>query len=125
MEKLVELVYYYNSHLEKGIIWIWLTTSIKEDGKEVHFDKEKEIRKYENYIISKKYWFIERLVKNDKIKSDGIKPREDLVKEIQIVDFKTGKTLWWKNQYSETEQLIMYLSIQDNPLEYLCSILKE
>jgi hypothetical protein len=76
-------------------------------------------------IKSKEYWFIERLVKNDKIKSDGIKPREDLVKEIQIVDFKTGKTLWWKNQYSETEQLIMYLSIQDNPLEYLCSILKE
>ena len=79
---------------------------------------------YKLCIISKSYWFIDWLVKNDKIKDNGIKQRTDLVKEIQIVDYETGKSLWWKNQYSETEQLIMYLSIQDNPLEYLCSILK-
>ena len=76
-------------------------------------------------IISKQFWFIERLVKNDKLKDNGIKPRKDLVKEIAIVDYKTGKAIWWKNQYSETEQLIMYLSIQDNPIEYLCKIIKE
>lgn len=112
MEKLIELVYYYNSHLEEGHFWIWLTTSVKEDGREVSFDKEKEIRKYENYIISKKYGFIERLVENDK------------------VDFN----FWFiyhtydedelGEKYSDLDSLIMILSISDNPIEYLCSILK-
>lgn len=100
------------------------------------YEKNRRTRKkfsYGNYsniknnrfiIISKEYWFIDWLVKNDKLKNDGIKPRTDLVKDIQILDYKTGKVLWWKNKYSETEQLIMYLSIQDNPIEYLCSILK-
>jgi len=106
MEKLIELVYYYNSHLDKGHIWIWLTTSVKEDGREVPFDKEKEIRKYENYIISKKYGFIERLVENDKI---DIKK----VKEWEIMLSRNDK-----------ENIIWKLSIQDNPIDYLCSILK-
>ena len=75
-------------------------------------------------VVSKKFWFIQWLVDNEKLKDNGIKPRTDLVKEIQIVDYETGKVLWWKNQYSETEQLIMYLSIQDNPIEFLVSILK-
>ena len=117
MEKLIELVYYYNSHLEKGQIWIWLTTSVKENGREVPFDKEKEIRKYEDYIISKSYWFIERLVREWKI------------------DYWSE---WWRNtpNYYESselgqkivndiEKLIIHLSIIDQPIEYLCSILKE
>lgn len=112
MEKLIELVYYYNSHLDKGHIWIWLTTSIKENGREVPFDKEKEIRKYENYIISKKYWFIERLVKNDKVKYEYISWWVILANNTQYIT------------YTESEDLIMQLSIQENPIEYLCSILK-
>jgi hypothetical protein len=75
-------------------------------------------------LISKSFWFIQRLVEQDKIRDDGIKPRKDLVKEITIVDYKTGDAIWWKNKYTEVEQLIMYLSIQDEPIRFLCEIIK-
>ena len=115
MEKLIELLNEYD-----GGMWYQENWKIK-----IAWADNYNNRIYINlYIISKKFWFIKWLVENDKIKDNGIKPRTDLVKEIQIVDYETGKSLWWKNQYSETEQLIMCLSIQDNPLEYLCSILK-
>jgi RecB family exonuclease len=75
-------------------------------------------------IICKGYMFIQWLVENDKISNDWIKPRTDLVKEITIVDYKTGDAIWWKNKYTEVEQLIMYLSIQDEPIRFLCEIIK-
>jgi hypothetical protein len=103
MEKLIELLNEYNEW------WHW---------RDENFDKNKLL------VISKGYWFIKWLVENGNIKSDWIKPRKDLVKEIIIVDYKTGEALWWKNKYSETEQLLMYLSIQENPVKFLVSILK-
>jgi hypothetical protein len=78
----------------------------------------------DEYVCSKKFWFIKWLVENDKISNDWIKPRTDLVKEITIVDYKTGDAIWWKNKYTEVEQLIMYLSIQDEPIRFLCEIIK-
>jgi hypothetical protein len=78
----------------------------------------------QTYIISLQGGFIQRLVEQDKIRDDGIKPRTDLVKEITIVDYDTGKAIWWKNKYSETEQLLMYLAISEQPIEFLISILK-
>jgi hypothetical protein len=108
MERLVMLIDEYEERIV-GVHSVWERINDKEAA----------------WIISKKFWFIEQLLKRDEIKSDGIKPREDLFQEIQVIDFKTGKPIWWENRYSETEQLIMYLSIQDNPIEYLCSILKE
>ena len=58
---------------------------------------------HETILISKKFWFIKRLVENDKI---------DLEKFPQIME------------YSDYESLLMLLSIQDNPIEFLISILK-
>lgn len=75
-------------------------------------------------LISKKFGMVKWLVENDKISNDWIKPRTDLVKEITIVDYKTGDAIWWKNKYTEVEQLIMYLSIQDEPIRFLCEIIK-
>ena len=118
MEKLLELLRKYST-------LIWERT--EEYWNPIRWWDEKELT-YPIEIMrikSKEYWFIERLVESDKIKDNGIKPRKDLVKDITIVDYKTGKAIWCKNLYSESEQLIMYLSIQDNPIEYLCSILKE
>lgn len=63
---------------------------------------------YTNNIISKKYWFIKRLVDNDKIDKEKV----------------------WKNEspdifdYSFYEVVLMILSIQDNPIEFLISILR-
>lgn len=58
---------------------------------------------YDTYLISKKYWFIQWLVENKKIDLD----------EFSIID--------WFDDY---ESLLMRLAIDDEPLEFLASILK-
>jgi hypothetical protein len=118
MEKLIELVYKYNE--EKEWEKIWLITSVKEWECEIWFDKEKEIRKYENYIISKKYWFIKWLVENDKI---NWRKCLDLWYEISVID-EEWEDVDIMRTFDSYEQLLMYLSIQDNPIEFLVSILK-
>ena len=123
MDKLVELLNEFDkkklilSDIEFGL---WF---IKEDA-------WKGLLKYRNYesnvsisyVISKSYWFIERLVKNDKIKW---RDKTELYYGISCYDWD-----WWEYEliwpnFTDTEQIIMILSIQDNPIEYLCSILKE
>ena len=71
---------------------------------------------YENYtlqIISKKFWFIQWLVGTDKI------------------DYGAWHNVFVNSNYfdniaglREYEVLTMYLSIQDEPIEFLISILK-
>ena len=61
------------------------------------------------YIISKKYWFIKWLVENEKIK-DYYEWNDD-------VDYVREKYWFY-------EALLMLLSIQDNPIDFLSSILK-
>lgn len=58
----------------------------------------------EEVIISKRFWFIQWLIKNNKTK-------------------KVGYWLWYTS-YSEWENLIRLLSIQDSPIEFLVFILK-
>jgi len=54
------------------------------------------------HIISKKFWFIEWLVKGDKIDESKIE-------------------IHWFSFY---ESVLMELAIKDNPIEFLCSVLK-
>ena len=58
---------------------------------------------WDEWICSKKFWFIKRLVENDKI---------DIEKFPQIME------------YSDYESLLMLLSISDTPIEDLISYLK-
>ena len=69
---------------------------------------------YENrfdevHLISKKMWFIEWLVKNNKIDYDKVHDNENYY----AVDV-------WDN----TDELLMLLSISDNPIEFLISVLR-
>ena len=57
-------------------------------------------------IISKEYWFIKWLVDNDKI---------DLLR----LDNRIALS-----EFNKVERVLMALSIQDNPIEFLCSVLK-
>ena len=128
MEKLIELLNKYEvekkpSRLQRSYYlwfvhnfwkWIMYIDEEWEDVDDYRTDYE---------IISKEYGFIKWLVDNNKITSDWIKPRDKLVKEITILD-KDGNAIWWDNKYTEEEQLLMYLSIQDEPIEFLISILK-
>ena len=61
-------------------------------------------------VISKKFWFIERLVIYAKVKYWPIE-------ELTIID-KDWKMYWY------TDTLLMHLAIQDDPISFLVSILK-
>lgn len=71
---------------------------------------------YANYtlqVISKKFWFIQWLVDNDKIDKQWAK---NLLYESEVFNSLPYTDL--------VERLIMYLAIQDDPIEFLISILK-
>jgi hypothetical protein len=68
-------------------------------------------------VISKKFWFIWWLVQNDKI---------DTTNKFTLMANVENKEnwLWYAHTFEWYEALIMILSIQDNPIEFLVSILK-
>ena len=62
------------------------------------------------YLISKEYWFIKWLVDNDKIDFDKLEDNSD----------------WYFIDLSDNYlEILALLSIQDNPIEFLISILKD
>ena len=71
-------------------------------------------------IISKEYWFIKWLIDNDKVDRNFIdyaeihETKRELESNYQPEDIE--------RQYYE--KLLMLLSIQDNPIEFLISVLK-
>jgi hypothetical protein len=98
MEKLIELL---NEYTNKHSLCIRMS----EPYKWVYLQYD------ENFtvdIISKQFWFIKWLVDNDKIN----------IEEIQY--FWTDDM---KEAYSIEENLLMLLAIQDNPTEFLISVL--
>ena len=93
MEKLIELLNEYEKTLEPNLQIEWTEAWIKSTPE---------------IVISKKFWFIQWLVENEKIEENS-----DLI--------TLASELWCA---FNTDVLLMYLSIQDNPIEFLCSILK-
>ena len=74
---------------------------------------------YTNNIISKQFWFIKWLVENDKI-------NKDLVSRVLIRAYISPKNLVSLECefYDYYESLLMLLSIQDEPIRFLCEIIK-
>lgn len=116
IEKLIELM---NKHLfekwEKIIIKTYDTYSNPSwTFRGINLTKTKWpdyfVRWFE--LITKQYWFIQRLVQNDKIAYDRY------IKEFRMKDF--GKFYYM----SKAEVVIANLSLQDKPVEFLISILK-
>jgi len=70
----------------------------------VDCDWETEIAWSDSLICSKKFWFIKWLVDNEKVEES--RPIEE------------------ERIYTQEELLLMELAIQDNPIEFLISILK-
>ena len=131
MEKLVELLNEY---------WKWsFELEIDDDTWEPTWwivDAHQDTFEVTSYyitmqIISKRFWFIERLVKNDKI--NFVKKNEDWLEFnwqimndcMDLFDDYPVYMNTWELSDDCTDMLIMVLSIQDNPIEYLCSILEE
>ena len=110
MEKLIELLNEYKPQADfiyKGGI-----------RKEIPWDKDVIMNK-DLLIISKQFWFIKRLVDNDKI---------DLDKLEKIWYEETVYEWYWQYreivEYSDCESLLMLLAISENPIEDLISYLK-
>lgn len=106
MGKLLQILNEYR--LENGASEY--TKYIPETG---YFTRKSYFYEHYSWVISKKFWFIQWLVDNDKI---DIQWAKNLLYESEIF-----------NQLPYTdlaERLTMYLSIQDDPIEFLISILK-
>ena len=117
MEKLIELLNEfedYNKNCEWGKQYNYYSYRKRYEG-----DFERDLT--ENcmnivFIISKTFGFIKWLVDNDKIDR---KKAHEKIKEL-------GKDYWWFDIYSWIVEncLLMLLAIQDEPIEFLISILK-
>jgi hypothetical protein len=113
IEKLVELLNEY----EDVIRWYASYTirgnkSKREIKSDYMFDEDQNI--IQLYIISKSYWFIEWLVENDKIDLDACEWEKTY----------NNLTASRDSNYSQYERLLMALAIQDEPIRFLCEILK-
>ena len=69
---------------------------------------------WEETIISKKFWFIERLIANDKLNKEWL---FNIIRESCIFDDM--------NICSESDYIIMYLAIGYNPIYFLTSMVKD
>ena len=112
MEKLIELLNEY-----KKIKWYdWNTKITNYNTDTGSFTNCYHWLEYET-VIGKRYGFIKRLVDYDKIDRDKIIEKSDFM---PIVSNK----VWDFLQPTEEQELLMLLSIQDNPIEFLISVLK-
>lgn len=116
MEKLIELLNEYEKEKKSWFTWRSID-SYDNCVYGVDCDWETEITMYSD-LYSKQYWFIKWLVDNEKV-------------DFRKLDYKkfsgdipTRYYLWTYIRYSFENEILMALSIQDNPIEFLISILK-
>ena len=102
--KLLELLNEYGTQEEIKRKWYFVPNHIQWEGCD-------NSECSDLLIISKKFWFIKWLVENDKIRYEKV--REQVDKEPMSI----GR--WLKYNI-----LLMLLAIQDEPIRFLCEILK-
>jgi hypothetical protein len=76
-----------------------------------------EEEQFPMYVCYKKWKFIKWLVKNNKIDFRKLDPKLN-------DSIPTRYYLWTYIRYSFEKEILMTLSIQDNPIGFLCSVLK-
>ena len=114
MEKLIKLLNKYEKERKSWFTWRSID-SYDNCVYGVDCDWETEITMYSD-LYSKYYGFIKWLVDNDKIYL------WDIALKVYNLDLRVGKHTY--TEYQTYESLLMLLSIQDNPIEFLISILK-
>jgi len=113
MEKLIELLNEYD----------WTPTEWKQIWDKIYFDWlgwNSEL--HELIIISKYYGFIKWLVENDKIWINKNSDRSAMIDLMRAEVKEWTDVFEWTKKY---EWYIMILSIQDNPIEFICEILQQ
>ena len=109
MEKLLKLLNEYR--LKNGRSGY--TKYISEAG---YFTNKSYFYEHYSWVISKKFWFIEWLVLNMKINTDELMRHWHIVKTYDLDE------PW--DSYGYVDSLLMLLAIQDDPVDFLVSILK-
>jgi len=69
------------------------------------------------YFISKEFWFIQRLVDNDKI------DRDKVLISFSMAEYDGLWNMYW-HWVDDNQRLLMILAISDTPIEDLVSTLK-
>ena len=102
MEKLIELLNEYDR--------------IKWDKEEPIYNWKIAIKTkiYQKYLISKEYWFVKWLIDNYYI---------ELPMWLWVVK-SYDKESWLFNYFSDYESLLMLLSIQEDPIEFLIKLIQ-
>lgn len=108
MEKLIILL---NEFLDDWQERVYACYSLEDWFDKFFHTKDGEWTIEESQIISKKFWFIEWLLKNDEI------DYKKLIKDIAFCEIRALN--WWI-----LSSLTMILSIEDDPIEYLISVLR-
>ena len=121
MEKILELLNEYEKVIWTDRVWWWaiddgafFCTRKSKKGNLIvqHSSEDEAILR----IISKKFWFIEWLVENDKIIL-----QKDIIRRVEYSNFWVLEGIHY---YSAYKSILMYLAIQDDPISFLISILK-
>jgi hypothetical protein len=125
MQKLIELL---NEYKKTRVKKYWIEFNIWEEKWELNIIIDDWQDNYSwwtcdtdiaiSYIISKKFWFIERLIKNDKI------DRDIMEGEKFYYYLEKSENMHWDKNFSRCERLLMLLSISDTPIEDLILYLK-
>jgi len=125
MNKLIELLNEYELKQVENSEWLDVSKLWIMDWTLHYYNNYKDELVFDNIdllIISARYWFIQWLVKNDKInfrKADAdISKDVVLWREPDFADFMVYR------RFLDEEKVLMLLSIQDNPIEFLISILR-
>lgn len=123
MEKLLELL----NEFETPHSWIVFKSYDDYDGTFywADIDGETEIAWSDSFICSKKFWFIKWLVENKKIDIKALVVKGEMRSWWDFDNKKwneeSGEEIW--NKYY-SELCLMILAIQDEPIQFLVSILK-
>lgn len=129
MEKLIELLNEYH-HFNSDLIYYWWDEECEKFYFHIELPEEQkkklwdalindgidEQRVSNEWVCSKKFWFIKWLVENDKIDRDKVK--ENWIKHNGRIDVDG------LYRYSVYERVLMLLSISDTPIDDLISYLK-
>ena len=120
MEKLIELLNEYEKEVKKSEK-VWSIDNdwdiCRQTYEWVDYNEYTEYMNTNN-LISKSFWFIKWLVDNDKIDLWKIKK---LYRKSNEHSIHTYPIMY---KYSDYESLLMLLSIQENPISFLISVLK-
>lgn len=122
MEKLINLLRERKPNFDENHILDYMYsqwTIFIKDWKPVYAYDEDIFPNTELMIISKKEWFIKRLVENDKINREKFWNSE--TKTSKYSDFELS---YDTPREDYTNILLMELSIQDDPIKFICEILQ-